>query len=152
MANKASWISTVNGFITAIITQAKLRSAFSTTADALYPTEVIDSQTTETHTTKGGTNINYSVCLSKQGNHVAIKIYNLRNTTTSALDVGQTVFTWKDTEYQPKATVNKIVIQSFRGADRLGLLVDETGVYLNDSMLTSSTSFKTEFTIYIAKV
>jgi len=152
MANKASILSTINGFITAVITQVKVRSAYSTVVDAVYPTEVTDSNVTETYTTKAGTDITYSVVLSKQGNQVAIKIYNLRNTTASALNVGETVFTWKDTEYQPKITVNKIVIQSFRGANRLGLLVDEVGVYLNDSMLPSSTSFSTEFTIYIAKV
>jgi len=152
MANKAGILSTINGFITAIITQAKLRSGFSTVVDAVYPTEVTDSQTTETHTTKAGTDITYSITLSKQGNQVAFKIYNLRNTTASALNVGDTVFEWKDTEYQPKATVNKIIVQSYRGANRLGLLVDEVGVYLNDSMLPSTTAFTTEFTIYIAKV
>lgn len=152
MANKASILSTINGFLTAVITQAKHRSSMSTVVDAVYPTEVTDSNVTETYTTKAGTDITYSVCLSKQGNQVAIKIYNLRNTTSSAIDTDTNVFLWKDTEYQPKITVNKIVIQSYRGANRLGLLVDEVGVYLNDSMLPSTTSFSTEFTIYIAKV
>jgi len=152
MANKASILSTINGFITAVITQAKVRSAYSTVVDAVYPTEVTDSQSTETYTTKAGTDITYSLVLSKQGNQVAIKISNLRNTTAGALSDGSAIFTWKDTEYQPKATSNDVIIQAWRGANRLGVLVNDTGAYINDSMLPSSTTFSTEFTIYIAKV
>jgi len=152
MANKASILSTINGFITAIITQAKLRSGFSTVVDAVYPTEVTDSNSTETYTTKAGTDITYSLVISKQGNQPAIKISGFRNTTSGALASGTAIFTWKDSEYQPKATVNEVVIQAWRGANRVGVLLNDTGLYLNDSMLPSSTDFSTEFTIYIAKV
>jgi hypothetical protein len=46
MATKANLLSTINGFITAVITQAKHRSSMSTVVDEIYPTVYIEDETT----------------------------------------------------------------------------------------------------------
>ena len=48
MAIKSSITSTINGFITAIITQTKLRSALSTLLDNFYPTVIYYTNSTTT--------------------------------------------------------------------------------------------------------
>jgi len=91
MATKANLLSTINGFITAVITQAKHRSSMSAVVDEIYPSNVTDSQTTETYTTKAGTNFSYSIRITKSGNIAHIK-GEVRNITNS-LQSSQNIFT-----------------------------------------------------------
>ena len=84
MATKANIISTVNGFITAIITQAKLRSGFSTVVDNIYPTVITDTQDTTTVLTKTDTDFEYEFKICKVGRLVHLSGY-IENVTESAI-------------------------------------------------------------------
>ena len=102
MATKAGLLATINGFITAVITQAKHRSSMSAVVDEIYPTEVTDNQTTQTYTTKAGTNLNYTITIVKSGN-----IAHISGIITNNLEIAlpnPLVFTWKDTN--PDTTHN----------------------------------------------
>lgn len=97
MATKANIISTVNGFITAIITQAKLRSGFSTVVDNLYPTVITDTQDTTTVLTKTDTDFEYDIKIAKVGSVVNIDGY-IENVTASSIS-DQPIATITNTEY-----------------------------------------------------
>lgn len=98
MATKNGLITAVNGFITSLITQTKHRDSMLEVINELYPTKVLDSNLTETYTTKNGTVITYSVQIVKQGRSVRINgSYN--NTSALAIPVGTTIFTFKTNEF-----------------------------------------------------
>lgn len=98
MATKSGLIAAVNGWLTALITQAKVRSAALETINELYPTKVSDNNTNETYTTKNGSVITYSIQIVKQGRSVRINgSYN--NTSGLAIPVGTTIFTFKTNEF-----------------------------------------------------
>lgn len=98
MATKSGLIAAVNGFITSLITQTKHRDSMLEVINELYPTKVLDSNSTETYTTKNGTVITYSVQIVKQGRSVRINgSYN--NTSALAIPVGTTIFTFKTNEF-----------------------------------------------------
>ena len=104
MATKAGLLATINGFITAIITQAKHRSSMSVVVDEMYATEVVDSNVSQTYTTKGGTNLNYTITIVKSGN-----IAHISGIITNNLEIAlpnPLVFTWKDTEFKPKSSTS----------------------------------------------
>lgn len=104
MATKANLISAINGFLTAIITQIKVRSSVSVIVDEIYPASIVDTQASETYTTKAGTAINYSIRITKSGNIAHVK-GSITNNIGSIL-APQNVFTWKTSEFQPKDVVN----------------------------------------------
>jgi len=106
MATKTSLLTTINGFITSVITQTKHRSSMSAVVDEIYPTQVTDSQTSETYTTKAGTNINYSITVIKSGNIAHVKGTVTNN--TSSLIGSQNIFTWKNNEFRPKSGFNDV--------------------------------------------
>lgn len=103
MATKNTITSTINGFITAIITQLKLRNAFSTLLDNIYPTVVIDIESTTTIFTKVNNDFIYDIKTSKIGRNVnicgsftndtesAISDVNIMNITNSEYIVGTNV-------------------------------------------------------------
>lgn len=98
MATKSGLIAAVNGFITSLITQTKHRDSMLEVINELYPTKVLDSNSTETYTTKNGTVITYSVQIVKQGRSVRINgSYN--NTSALAIPVETTIFTFKTNEF-----------------------------------------------------
>ena len=76
MATKTSFLSTINGFITALITQAKVRSAFSTVSDELYSTiykeEYLTGIDNRTITTPTDSTRKYYLLISKTGNKVDV--------------------------------------------------------------------------------
>jgi hypothetical protein len=97
MAIKSSILSTVNGFITAIITQAKVRSALSTLLDNFYPTVLYDNQTTTNVFTKTDDDFEYSFKIAKVGRVVHIDGY-IENVTASSIS-DQPIASITNTEY-----------------------------------------------------
>jgi hypothetical protein len=85
MATKSNILTTVNGFITAIITQAKVRSALSTLLDNFYPTVLYDNQTTTNVITKVDDDFGYNVKIAKVGRLVNIDgfVENITESTIS---------------------------------------------------------------------
>jgi hypothetical protein len=147
MATKTNFLSTINGFITALITQAKVRSAFSTVSDELYPTSVIDTQVTETYTNKSSTNITYSIRIVKSGNiaHISGQITNV----TGVFLNPQYIFTWKDTEFRPKSIVNNLLFKAENSTSSVRLNLTDAGVQIVTQMANQGFSF--DFKTYITQ-
>jgi len=149
MATKSGLLATINGFITAVITQTKHRSSMSAVVDELYPNVVTDSQATETYTTKAGTNLNYSITMHKSGNQVFIK-GTVNNTTTSALPP-QNVFTWKTSEYKPKSGVNDFTFKGILGTDLMINLFINNNVLAITSSIPPLAVYSFQYVTYIAQ-
>jgi hypothetical protein len=99
MATKTSLISAVNGFLTAIITQLKVRNAQLEVINEIYPTVITDNSTTETYTEQTNTDIAYSVNIIKTGKNIRID-GNYQNQTTSALPSNSVIYTQKTNEFK----------------------------------------------------
>lgn len=84
MATKSSITSTINGFITSLVSVTKVRSAFSTLLDNVYPTVVIDIESTSTIFTKVNDDFIYDIKTSKIGRNVNI-CGSFTNDTESAI-------------------------------------------------------------------
>jgi hypothetical protein len=149
MATKTGLIATINGFLTAIITQAKVRSSASAVVDEIYPNSVTDSQATETYTTKAGTSINYSIRIVKSGN-VAHISGTVRNTTSGSLP-SQNVFLWKSNEFRPKSGVNDFTFKAFNGSNSVDLFINNNVLSLSSSILPTSTNYSFDFKTYITQ-
>jgi len=148
MATKANLISAVNGFITAIITQLKVRNAYLEVIDEIYPSVVNDSQSTETYTTKAGTNLNYSITIHKSGNSCHLK-GSITNNTAFALG-SQNVFTWENTEFRPKSGTNDFTFRALNGANSINLFLNNNVLALTTSIPASST-YTFEYQFYLAQ-
>lgn len=149
MATKSGILATINGFITAIITQAKVRSAYSTIVDELYPNVVTDSQATETYTTKAGSVLNYSITMHKSGNQVFIK-GTVTNNTTLAVDP-QNVFTWKTNAFKPKSGINDFTFRAINGTSgNINLFINNSVLALTSS-IPALTSYTFDYKFYIAQ-
>lgn len=149
MATKSEILSTINGFLTAIITQAKVRSASATIVDELYPTVVTDSVDNETYTTKAGANLDYSITIHKSGNVCHIKGTVINNQTYS-LDA-QNIFTWKDTPFKPKASVNNFTFRAIFGtSNNINLFLSDAGLNLTSS-INALGSYSFNYQFYIAQ-
>lgn len=82
MATKTSTISTINGFITAIVTVLKTRNAFSTVVDAIYTDIVLDTNASTNIVTENIVKLgfDYNIAVMKIGNKVTIKGELINNT------------------------------------------------------------------------
>lgn len=105
MATKSGLIATVNGFITAVITQLKVRNAFSAVIDNGFPSTITESYTnlaTTITNTAIITNHYYTTYWKKQGNvvHIKGKLTNKTGSSTSNEDW----FTIPVAEYFPFTT------------------------------------------------
>ena len=147
MANKATILSNINGFLTAVITQAKVRSASLEVVNELYSNAVSDNQTTETYTTKAGTALNYSFTLKKSGNEVMIK-GTITNNGFSVLS-SQNVCTWKDTEYKPKSGLTYI-FDAVQGSNKVKCFINNN-VFAITSPMNSGVYTIDNFQPYIAQ-
>ena len=137
MAIKSAITTTVNGFITAIITQAKLRSGLSTLLDNFYPTPVNDSFATETYTTKSiNTNLIYTIRLSKVGRQVNIIGTVTNISSTIAYGAGSNFYTWKSNEYYPE-NINVYPKTHTSSAINYELLLNQSGCTLGFTALTA---------------
>jgi len=147
MAIKSSILTTVNGFITAIITQAKVRSALSTLLDNFYPTVVIDTQATTTIFTKADTDFTYDIKTSKVGRNVNI-CGSLKNVTGSVVS-DQKLADITSTEYQTDPLIlnhyipafsvgGQMIFLSLTGTDLdiVGTVPDDTDFYFNGTYTT----------------
>lgn len=149
MATKSGILATINGFITAIITQSKVRSAYSTVVDELYPNVVTDSNDTETYTTKAGSNIDYSITIQKSGNSCYIKGTIINNTTLAVSP--QNIFTWKSNQFKPKASVNNLTFRAIFGTgNNINLYLSDSGLDLTSS-LNALGSYTFNYQFYIAQ-
>lgn len=88
MAIKSTLISTVNGFITSIVTVAKVRSALLEMINNFYPTVITETfLSTNVITEKNtiNTDLGYGVFIHKQGRTVFINGY-VRNNSASIVN------------------------------------------------------------------
>ena len=132
MATKTSITSTINGFITAIVTVTKVRSAFDTLLNNLYPTPISDTQLTTNVVTKIGTKFTYNLQFSKVGRNIHI-CGNIKNVSGSILGSLEEILEVTNAEFEPYTTytltgsnLNGNVVLSF-SSDAL-TLVSSIGV------------------------
>lgn len=102
MAIKTSITSTINGFITAIVTVAKLRSAFDTLLNNVYPTPLVDTHLTTNVITAFGSNYEYELTFTKIGRLVHVNGY-ITNVSGLILDI-EDIATISNTEFRPFAS------------------------------------------------
>jgi len=93
---------------TAIITQAKVRSALSTLLDNFYPTVITDDQDTTTVFTKTDTDFEYEIKLSKVGRLVSLSGYIENITDISIAD--QPIATITNTEFVLETGITNYLI------------------------------------------
>lgn len=139
MAIKSTITSTINGFITAIITQSKVRSAFSTLLDNIYPTPTYETQATSVIYTKAGENFTYNIKIAKIGRVVHINGW-FENITGGALS-SQKLVTITDTEYLPFVFTQKQFIQAFSVSGQVVTL----GISGSSILVTTTTPTDVEF-------
>lgn len=100
MATKTSITSAINGFITAIVTVTKVRSAFDTLLNNVYPTPISDTQLTTNIVTKIGTKFTYNLQFSKVGRN--IHIYgSITNISGSILSSVEDILKITNSEFEP---------------------------------------------------
>lgn len=150
MATKTGILATINGFITAVITQAKHRSSMSTLVDEIYPTSVSDTHSTETYTTKAGANLTYTIRIVKSGNisHVRGEITNVSGIYLSP----QNIFTWKENEFKPKSGLffNTLFVAT-NTTDTVRLNLNNTGLSIATGEFMNPATFNFEFITYITQ-
>lgn len=100
MATKTSITSAINGFITAIVTVTKVRSAFDTLLNNVYPTPISDTQLTTNVVTKIGTNFTYNLQFSKVGRNIHI-CGNIKNISGSILGGVEDILEVTNAEFEP---------------------------------------------------
>ena len=132
MATKTSITSTINGFITAIVTVTKVRSAFDTLLNNLYPTPISDTQLTTNVVTKIGTKFTYNLQFSKVGRNIHI-CGIIKNVSGSILSSVEDILEVTNAEFEPYTSYTLIgsntngnVLLSFN-SDAL-ILVSSMGV------------------------
>ena len=108
MATKTSITSTINGFITAIVTVTKVRSAFDTLLNNVYPTPISDTQLTTNVVTKIGTKFTYNLQFSKVGRniHICGSITNVSG--GSILNSVEDILEVTNAEFEPYTTYSLI--------------------------------------------
>jgi hypothetical protein len=150
MATKTGILATINGFLTAIITQAKVRSASSTIVDEIYPTSVTDNDGIETYTTKSGTDIEYLIFIIKSGNIAHIR-GQIRNTTNSFL-TNQSIFTWKDNEFKPLSGIaSNSYFFANNSSNAVRLRLSASGLEIFNNSLVPQQNFDFDFKTYITQ-
>jgi len=129
------------------ILASEVRETLELIVDNVYPTAVTDNNTSETYTTKAGTNITYSITLFKQGNFPAIK-GTITNSTFSTLS-SQNVFTWKDNEYKPKTGLTYL-FDAVQGSTKVRCFINNNVLAITSPMPTGTFSID-NFQLYIAQ-
>jgi len=104
MATKTSLTGVINGFYAAIVTILKIKGALMAVVDEFYATVLVDTNDSQTYTTKVGTVLPYNIRISKQGTHCRISGY-FRNTGATTITASQTspykIFTIDEAELLP---------------------------------------------------
>ena len=128
---KASLITSINGYITAVITQAKHRLSMLDLVNTLYPTTVTESYTnlatTVTNTTPIGTTHYYTTYWKKQGSIVHIKGHIINKTGVMASNTDW--ITIATAEFLPVAlpNVNASFVTGFSESDNRPIIFDIKG-------------------------
>lgn len=107
MATKTSITSAINGFITAIVTVTKVRSAFDTLLNNVYPTPISDTQLTTNIVTKIGTKFTYNLQFSKVGRNIHI-CGSIKNISGSILSSVEDILKITNSEFEPYTTYTLI--------------------------------------------
>lgn len=107
MATKTNITSAINGFITAIVTVTKVRSAFDTLLNNVYPTPISDTQLTTNVVTKIGTKFTYNLQFSKVGRNIHI-CGNIKNVSGSVLNSVEDILEVTNAEFEPYTNYNFI--------------------------------------------
>jgi len=104
MTTKTSLTGVINGFYAAIVTILKIKGALMAVVDEFYATVLVDTNDSQTYTTKVGTVLPYNIRISKQGTHCRISGY-FRNTGATTITASQTspykIFTIDEAELLP---------------------------------------------------
>ncbi len=100
MATKTSITSAINGFITAIVTVTKVRSAFDTLLNNVYPTPISDTQLTTNVVTKIGNNFAYNLQFTKTGRNIHI-CGSITNISGSILNSVEDILEVTNPEFEP---------------------------------------------------
>ena len=112
MAIKSNIISTINGFITAIVTVSKVRSSFDTIVDNIYPTPISDTEATTNVVTKIGTNFTYNLQFTKTGRNIHV-CGSITNVSGSILGGSvEEILEVTHTEFEPYTTYSFICSNS----------------------------------------
>lgn len=138
MATKANLITAINTQLTAIITQAKVRLASALVVDEIYPTKIVDNETTTTVLTNDVVGLEYIITVWKQGNNVNVSGVITNNTTGILSNIDLISIT--NAEYQPDATnLNPF---RFYGANILFQVTSTNKIKIIDSLgVGNSVSF-----------
>jgi hypothetical protein len=126
------------------------REVSNAIVDELYPNSVTDNHTAETYTTKGGTNLGYSIRITKSGN-----IANIRGTVSNLQPVAfgsQSVFSFKNTEFRPKEGQNNFTFfaNQTNGTAQIKLFLSGTELVLIRN-INPSTTYEFDFKTYITQ-
>ena len=138
MATKANLITAINTQLTAIITQAKVRLASVLVVDEIYPSKIVDNETTTTVLTNDVVGLEYIITLWKQGNNVNVSGVITNNTAGILSNIDLISIT--NAEYQPDATA----LNPFRfyGSDILFQVTNTNKIKIIDSLgVGNSVSF-----------
>lgn len=148
MATKTGLLATINGFITAVITQAKHRSSMNAVVDEIYPNQIVDSNFLEDYTTKNSLIlVFYNITITKSGNIAHIK--GTLSNAGSYYYSNQPIFTWNETEFQPKAGIETYFFAE-NSTDKVRLKLDSTGLSIfNDAIGIATYQF--DFKTYITE-
>jgi hypothetical protein len=145
---KTELTTEIGSAITIIISRVKLLLGISKIIDNLYPSEVFDSNTTETYTTKSGTSIEYTIAFLKQGNCVTPRL-KVRNVTSSSIASGTQIFTFKTNEFKPKGGLSSLPLKMVTSNGSCSIELDANGIKLASS-IAQSTDFYFQFPNYLA--
>lgn len=100
MATKTSITSTINGFITAIVNVTKVRNAFDTLLNNIYPTPILDTQATTNVVTSLSANFEYSLQFTKTGRNIHV-CGTIHNVSGSILGGVEDVLEVTNAEFDP---------------------------------------------------
>ena len=117
---KDNLITSINNFITAVVTVAKTRSAFADIVNEIYSPTILDDETTTNVFQRGTiqTKFDYTFTLKKRGNIVFIsgRVANNSTTTSNALLFLTEII---DPEFYP--SVNQNIIGISNNSERIVL-------------------------------
>ncbi len=133
MATKTSFLSTIKGFITALITQAKVRSAFSTVSDEAYSTiykeEYLTGIDNRTITTPTDSTRKYYLLISKTGNKVDVSGRFFQDSVNVIVNFTLVSF-GSNTEFYVKTNHDVIINAKALDGSMIRLSFNGSGVFL----------------------
>ena len=135
--NKSTLISTINGFITSVITYIKHRNSMLELINVFWSTIITNTKTTTSLTPQSITSttftwLNYSIDVKREGNKVFIKGW-IENKSTFTYG-GFVAFTFTDSLYYGKTLNDTILILVNDTGSGLYCSVNNDNFYVTGSM------------------